>query len=178
MNRSDKYFPLIMLILIFLIAGMIIQWNQPRRSHRVYKIIVPTPVQYETDGECVDYGRINAGKAGAAIAVYQEFQRADRRLNAIYRRIRRDNQRNRSFLIKLRDAERAWLKYRDAQLDAFYPQYREADRCNSDYAIAYYLEKAHLTWERVKQLKEWIRNYREDLVGMGSRGQAGGAWGT
>lgn len=104
-------------------------------------------------------------------AAYREWKRADDKLNEIYSQILIKYKDNQLFLDKLTDAELAWIKFRDAHLEALYPDKEPTYHYGSVYPMVYHLEKAYLTWARVKQLNQWLITYPEGVVGLGSRGQ-------
>lgn len=102
-------------------------------------------------------------------AAFREFRRADDTLNQVYGQIQEKYKNNPTFLAKLTDAEGAWIQFRDAHLESLYPA-RDKRQYGSVYPMVYALEKARLTWDRVKQLNQWLE-FREGAVGQGSRGQ-------
>jgi Uncharacterized protein conserved in bacteria len=118
----------------------------------------------------VDYSKLTGSQSEMNDAAYKEFKRADDKLNGIYRQILVEYKKNQLFLAKLTEAEKAWLKFRDAHLEALYPEEDKQSHYGSSFLMGFNLEKARLTWERVKQLNEWL-NPVEDAVGLGSRGQ-------
>jgi len=56
-------------------------------------------------------------------------------------------------------------------MEALYPEENKLFHYGSVYPMCYYLKDASLTWDRVKQLNEWMVDYPEGVVGLGSRGQ-------
>ncbi|EGO63794.1 lysozyme inhibitor LprI family protein [Acetonema longum] len=104
-------------------------------------------------------------------AAYREFKRADDKLNAIYAQIFVKYKNNKLFLDKLTSAEIAWIKFRDAHLESIYPEKDTTMHYGSVYPMVYYIGKANLTWDRVKQLNQWLIDYPEGTLGLGSRGQ-------
>ncbi|EGO63806.1 lysozyme inhibitor LprI family protein [Acetonema longum] len=103
-------------------------------------------------------------------AAYREFKRADDKLNEIYGQIFVKYKNNKLFLDKLTNAEIAWIKYRDAYLESIYSEKDKHIHYGSVFPI-YNIEAAKLTWDRVKQLNQWLIDYPEGMVGLGSRGK-------
>ena len=93
-----------------------------------------------------------------------EFEKVDARLNQVYQKIINDYSNDTTFIKNLREAQRLWVKFRDAQVSMKYPSDEEGSvlpmcRC-------YYLSE--LTSERIKQLKPWIDGEEEGDVCSGS----------
>ncbi len=119
----------------------------------------------------VDYSGLDGTQAELNQKAYQELKRADAKLNEIYKQIFVEYKRNKLFLAKLTQAESAWLKYRDAQLEARFPGANKQELYGSAYPMSYYLEQAAMTWERVKELNRWLTEPAEGDIGNGSYGQ-------
>jgi uncharacterized protein YecT (DUF1311 family) len=117
-----------------------------------------------------DYSLLTGNQKEMNEAAYKEFKRADDKLNEFYQQILIEYKKNKQFLEKLAEAEKAWIKFRDAQLEALYPGDDKQLHYGSVFPMCYYIEKANLTWARVKQLNEWLKEPEEGTVGLGSRG--------
>ena len=101
----------------------------------------------------------------------RECKRADDKLNESYNQIFVKFKNNKLFLDKFGDAEIAWIKFRDAHLAALYPEEDKILHYGSMFPLAYYFEKANLTWDRVMQLNQWLLDYPEGMAELGSRGK-------
>lgn len=134
----------------------------------------PSEAQVNDESFKVDYS--DPGFQGTQFemneAAYREFKRADDKLNEIYGQILVRYKNNQVFLDKLVEAELAWIKFRDAHLEAIYPEENKRLYYGSIYPMVYSLENAKLTWNRVKELNEWLIDYPDGMVGLGSRGWA------
>lgn len=86
-----------------------------------------------------------------------EFEKVDARLNQVYRKIVRDYSDDTTFVRNLREAERLWVKFRDAQVEMKYP----ADREGSVLPMCRYYYMSELTSERIKELEPWITGAQE-----------------
>ena len=84
------------------------------------------------------------------------LETVDAELNRVYGEIRRQYSGDGPFLEALKQAQRAWLRFRDAHLKARFP----APNPQSAYGTAYHAcscaELADLTEERVDHLKQWL----------------------
>ncbi|CAA6810376.1 MAG: Unknown protein [uncultured Sulfurovum sp.] len=89
---------------------------------------------------------------------YDDFLRADRELNHIYQALRRAKRENILYLRNLRKAQKAWLVYRDADLDAqFSCEGGDLRSCfGSMYGLSLNSAKAELTNQRIKILREQL----------------------
>lgn len=87
----------------------------------------------------------------------KELEQADAELNRVYRRLLDVNREDKLFVEKMTEAERAWIAFRDAQMDALYPPV-ENPRADygSVYPMCYGRAKAKLTRERTAQLRAML----------------------
>ncbi len=97
-----------------------------------------------------------------------ELKNADDELNVVYKEIAKRNVDDKVFLDRLKEAQRAWLKFRDAELEALFPEADKQSRYGSSYSMCYAQWKAKITEERTQQLKKWITGVREGEVCSGS----------
>jgi uncharacterized protein YecT (DUF1311 family) len=97
---------------------------------------------------------------------YLNFKQSDNALNDTYRQVLTEYQNDKAFTDKLVDAELAWITFRDAELEALYPE-PSKQSYGSIYPLMLYGEKTKITSARARQLKEW-------LIGMPSRQNIGG----
>lgn len=96
---------------------------------------------------------------------------ADDELNRVYREIRRRYSDRPIFLEKLKLAQRAWIAFRDAELDALYPPTEYGDQrasYGSMFPMCYGNAKERLTRERTQQLRRWLDGIKEGNVCGGS----------
>lgn len=99
---------------------------------------------------------------------YKTFDKTDKELNKIYQQILVEYKDDKVFISKLQKAELAWIKYRDAETEAIFP---EDDKRN--YGSVYPMCRAsiltELTQQRIKELKTWSKGICEGNVCAGSR---------
>lgn len=90
-------------------------------------------------------------------------QKADAELNQLYQQALVLAKKDPVATDKIRQAERAWLKYRDAQVAMHYPP-----RAQGEYGSVQSLCEAtllqKLTENRIKELKEWLKTPEEGDV--------------
>ncbi|MGR9087014.1 MAG: lysozyme inhibitor LprI family protein [Gammaproteobacteria bacterium] len=101
-----------------------------------------------------------------------EYKKADAELNRIYKQIQTVYSDDRIFLSKLRDSQRAWIRFRDAELAMLYPRGEGVSDYGSIGSMcrSMFLEK--MTRERVAALRAWLTGAAEGDVCSGSIGSA------
>lgn len=99
---------------------------------------------------------------------YQDFKKADDELNKIYKQILEKYKDDKVFISKLQKAELAWINYRDADIEAIYP---DDDKSNygSVYPMCVNGIATEMTKQRTKELKLWLKGIQEGNVCAGSR---------
>lgn len=103
-------------------------------------------------------GEMNAETAG-------EFQAADKQLNSIYQEILSNYADDEAFIASLKEAQRCWIAFRDAQLKMKYPD-REPGYYGSIQPMLETIYLTELTKDRIKALQVWIDGVQEgDLSG-------------
>lgn len=96
-----------------------------------------------------------------------EFQSADKELNAIYRKILEEYADDDAFLASLKEAQRCWIAFRDAQLKMKYPD-REPGHYGSVQPMCEMMYLTELTQDRIKALNVWIEGVEEGDVCAGT----------
>lgn len=99
---------------------------------------------------------------------YQIYKKTDKELNDVYKQILIKYKDDKEFISKLQKAELAWIKYRDAEIEAIYP---EEDKSNygSVYPMCVNQIMTEITRQRIKELKLWLKGICEGDVCAGSR---------
>lgn len=69
-------------------------------------------------------------------------------------------------IIAIRNAQRAWMTWRDAEINAIWP---ETAQQGSVYGMIISLQKAEMAANREKQLKTWLEGFEEGDLGAGAR---------
>ena len=99
---------------------------------------------------------------------YAEFSKADKKLNEVYQKILTEYKSDSTFIKSLKNAQRIWIKFRDAELEMKYPNYKEPHYYGSSHPMcsASYLKK--MTKERTEKLIVWLNGIKEGDMCSGS----------
>ncbi len=95
-----------------------------------------------------------------------EYKKVDKDLNQVYQKLLQDYKSDTIFIKCLKEAQRQWVKFRDAQVKMKYPPYKDAGESVLPMCCNYYLKE--LTTNRIKELKKWIDGVEEGDVCSGS----------
>lgn len=98
----------------------------------------------------------------------KHLKAANDELNRVYQSILNRYKNDRQFLVKLRNAQQAWQKFRDAELEAKFPFEDKQARYGSLYPMCANLFLAQRTHERIKDLRQWLDGTDEGDVCTGS----------
>lgn len=99
---------------------------------------------------------------------YIDFEKADAELNRVYKKIREVYKKDKIFLKKLKIAQLAWIKLRDADLEMRYPH--EPSYYGSMWSMCEASARTELTLQRVEYLKKWLVEITEPDLCLGSMG--------
>jgi uncharacterized protein YecT (DUF1311 family) len=88
-----------------------------------------------------------------------ELARADNELDEIYRRLLSKAASQPEAIAKIKAAERAWITYRDAYMDAMYPAENKQVEYGSIYPLEANLLRAELTRQQVVAMKDLLKRY-------------------
>jgi len=97
-----------------------------------------------------------------------QYKQADQALNATYAKVLKDYAKDPQFLAKLRQAQHAWIAFRDAHLAARFPKADKQAEYGSAYPACRCAVLTELTDEREKELKVWADGIPEGDVCSGS----------
>lgn len=98
-----------------------------------------------------------------------EFEKIDKELNRIYGELQIRYKDDPEFIGRLRTAQKAWVKFRDAQLDMKFPPHpEEPNYYGSVFPMCGMLYLQELTSDRVAMLKEWLKGSDDGDVCSGS----------
>jgi uncharacterized protein YecT (DUF1311 family) len=96
-----------------------------------------------------------------------EWRAADKQLNSIYQQIIAENADDDVFLASLKEAQRSWIAFRDAQLKMKYPD-REPGYYGSVLPSCEMMYLTELTQDRIKALQVWIDGVEEGNICSGT----------
>ena len=94
-----------------------------------------------------------------------EAARVDAALNQVYHKLLSQAASQPETVAKIKAAERAWIAYRDAYMDAMYPAKDKQAEYGSIYPMEADLLRAKLTQRQVTALKELLQQYNG--IGIG-----------
>jgi len=98
----------------------------------------------------------------------EAYKKADLELNQTYQAVMQKFKNDKHTKNKIRAAEIAWLKYRDAEMQAIYSHADKQYEYGSVYPMCHSMELTALTEHRTQELKLWLEP-DEDGVCNGSR---------
>ena len=102
-------------------------------------------------------------QAGLQSCYCDRAQKADAQLNDVYRQLLKKNGSDTSFIEKLKIPQRAWLAFRDAQLEALYPDPDPKAAYGSVFTMCECMAQEELTMDRVKQLRQMLQSAEGDV---------------
>ena len=88
------------------------------------------------------------------------FEKADKELNQVYKRILIEYQSDTTFIKNLKSSQRIWITFRDAELNMKYPK-REPGWYGSMHTMCVSEYLSELTKERTKTLRTWLEGIDE-----------------
>ncbi|HEU4388297.1 MAG TPA: lysozyme inhibitor LprI family protein [Blastocatellia bacterium] len=97
-----------------------------------------------------------------------KYKKADAELNRVYQRVLSEYTKDAVFIQKLRAAQRAWIVYRDAQVESRYPALNKLSSYGNVYPVCRCLELIRLTNSRTTELQRWLDGVVEGDVCAGS----------
>jgi len=97
-----------------------------------------------------------------------DLKHADDELNATYQQLLKKAGNDAVALRKIKAAQRAWVLFRDAQIEAFYPAEDKQKEYGSVFPMCADLLLADLTKERTKMLKEMLNSVEGDVCASGA----------
>ncbi|HEX3319449.1 MAG TPA: lysozyme inhibitor LprI family protein [Terriglobales bacterium] len=96
------------------------------------------------------------------------FQTADKELNRTYQAVLKRYAEDASFIAKLRASQRAWLRVREAELDAIFPHSADANYYGTIYPQCRAGKLTKMVTERTRELREWLDGVEEGEICAGS----------
>lgn len=98
----------------------------------------------------------------------QAFDKADAELNLVYQQLLKKYAAHKNLIKKLKLAQEAWLKFRDAHIESLYPNPDE-DQLRAEgtvYPMCKAMEMTRLTVERTRTLKNMLNPKEGDVCGF------------
>jgi uncharacterized protein YecT (DUF1311 family) len=97
-----------------------------------------------------------------------DYASADKKLNEVYQQVLKQYATDSAFIAKLKVAQRAWLAFRDAELQALYPAENKPAEYGSAWPMCRGQQLALLTEARVQELQRWLKGAKEGDACAGS----------
>jgi uncharacterized protein YecT (DUF1311 family) len=98
-----------------------------------------------------------------------EQKEAEQQLNKIYADILSKYHADKTFIHNMKNAQRAWLSYREAQVKSLYP-HKNSAKYGTVYPMCRCHSLAEITTNRIKELEQWTQGIEVGDVCIGSRG--------
>lgn len=98
---------------------------------------------------------------------YSSYLATDNELNMVYDEICIKYKNDTAFLVNLKIAQRAWIQFRDADVNARYPNGNK-DYYGSVFPMCHSMYLQSLTEKRISELKLWLDGLEEGDVCSGS----------
>ena len=123
-------------------------------------------------GGCTIFANTHASEEGCELGIATQLElnqcaaddldAADAELNRVYDEIRRRYQDDDVFLGKLKEAQRAWIAFRDAELGAIFPHSEQPRYYGS--MLPYCLQSwlSLMTRQRILELRRWLAEPGEE----------------
>jgi len=132
-------------------------------------LVLPTVVSTQgpvpqTD-PCLAKATTQAEVTACAVRAIDE---ANAELNLVYEQLLRKHAPHKNFIKKLKLAQEAWLKFRDAHIESLYPE-PDIDQLRAEgtvYPMCKAMEIARLTAERTRSLKNILEHKEGDVCGF------------
>ena len=102
------------------------------------------------------------------------YKKSDQALNATYAKVLKDYARDPQFEAKFKQAQRAWIAFRDAHLEARFPKADKQSEYGSAYPTCRCNVLTELTEQRTKELKVWVDGIPEGGVWRREEREGGG----
>jgi len=97
-----------------------------------------------------------------------QYRKADNELNAAYNQTLKIYKDDALFIEKFKEAQRAWIVFRDAEMEALYPEKDKQETYGSVFPMCHCSELTAITLQRTKELKRWVKGTKEGDVCSGS----------
>jgi len=98
----------------------------------------------------------------------KSYKKVDAELNSVYNKILKDYKTDTKFIAKLKVAQNAWIKFRDAEMNALFPEENKNVEYGSVFPMCWSNALTDLTKQRIKKLKVWLNGIEEGDVCSGS----------
>lgn len=119
----------------------------------VFALVDFVGVMAEEQQECLESAMTQTAMNICAADGYVE---AEAELNQVYTKIQAVYKEDELFISKLKEAQIAWIKLRDADFDMQYPLPDKRLNYGSGFSMCAGINKAQITLQRIEFLKQWL----------------------
>ena len=102
------------------------------------------------------------------VDAYDQYKKVDKELNIVYDQILKKYKADKLFIKKLKISQNYWIKFRDAEIEARYPEVDKQYNYGSVYPMCENGFAAEKTKQRIKELRVWLDGIEEGDVCTGS----------
>lgn len=96
-----------------------------------------------------------------------DYKKADAELNKVYQQVLTEYRADTLFVSKMKNAQRAWVAYRDAHLESVFPA-ADPREYGSVYPMCRCTALTEITKKRTAELRRWVVGVKEGDVCAGS----------
>lgn len=90
---------------------------------------------------------------------YKSYRKADKELNKIYKQVIQKHADDKLFIKKLKISQRLWIKLKDANLEALFPEENKRVFYGSMYPLSRNTALEKYTLQRIDFLKQFLQEY-------------------
>ncbi len=121
-------------------------------------------VQAQAKDRCLD----KETQSEMNVCEAERYHRADAELNLVYQELLKKRSADKVFVQKLKLAEEAWIKFRDANIEALYPEEDKALAYGSVYPMCRAMQLSSMTDQRTEFLRRMLKSTEGDVCGFSS----------
>jgi uncharacterized protein YecT (DUF1311 family) len=132
----------------------------------ILTLVISIDVIAENQHSCLEAAMTQNAMNQCANVGHKE---ADAELNQVFKKIKDNYKDDKVFLDKLKKAQLAWIKLRDADFDLQYPHSNDQQYYGSVFPMCADGYKKQLTIQRIEFLKQWLIGVEEGDVCSGSK---------
>lgn len=99
---------------------------------------------------------------------YNQYVKTDKELNLVYNQILKKYKSDPSFIKKLKISQNYWIKFRDAEIEAKFPETDKLLNYGSIYPVCVNTFAEEKTKTRIKELQVWLSGATEGEMCNGS----------
>ena len=98
------------------------------------------------------------------VCASEEVSRVDLELNEVYQKLQATTAKDPNTIVKITAAEKAWIAYRDAYLEAMYPAANKLAEYGSSFPAESNLLRVKLTQQQIEALRQLLKQHGAQVV--------------